>query len=226
MYQYLSPALGSLMRRALRGRAGRLIAAMLLAGVAVIGLGASANAQPTSGAAVVPFVGGSFHAIKNSGNGLCLEPMGLSTAAEALIVQAPCVLSGTESLAQGWQFTRVGTNHYTFLNQLSGLCLDAVGLYNGAGLHPVALRPNQQPGVQHGYLAARGRQDRVADPLQRQRVLHRRTRRIQPGRVADPALPVQRHPGADLAERLLTFSTRIWPVRTLAPGGSPPPGAP
>ncbi|MFB9235597.1 RICIN domain-containing protein [Plantactinospora siamensis] len=143
MNSNLSLVLASRLRRAIRSRPGRLIAATLLAGVAVAGLAVPAGAQPASTAAAgarsaaaapVVYLGGSFHEIKNSGNGLCLEPSGQSTAPGVQIVQAPCAFTGNESLAQGWQFTRVGTNHYTFLNQLSGLCLNATDLVNGGAV--------------------------------------------------------------------------------------------
>lgn len=120
--------------RIIRNMFGRVAASVLLAGIAVTGAATAAtaaSAQPAPAASVRPLLGGSFHEIRESGNGQCLEPQGLSTGSSTLIVEAPCALSGTESLAQGWQFTRVGTNHYTFLNQLSGLCLDVPRLANG-----------------------------------------------------------------------------------------------
>jgi hypothetical protein len=116
------------MQRTLGRTAGRLVATVLLAGAAVL----PATAAHAQSAPVSPQLGGVYHAIKNSGDGLCLEPSGQSTAVGAAIVQQPCVTSGTESLAQGWQYVKTATNHYKFVNQLSGLCLDVRQKVNGS----------------------------------------------------------------------------------------------
>jgi hypothetical protein len=119
----------------------RLVATLLLAGSGIVGTAGAASAV------AAPAIGGSFHWIRNSGNsGLCLEPQGLSTGAGVPIVQAPCASTGTESIAQGWQYTQVGTNHYKFLNQLSGLCLNADDIVNGAAViqWPCATISNQE----------------------------------------------------------------------------------
>jgi hypothetical protein len=125
-----------IMRRLLR-----LATTLLLAGSGIAGTAGAASAG------VSPLIGGTFHWIRNSGNsGLCLEPQGLSTAAGVPIVQATCATSGTESIAQGWQYNQVGTNHYKFVNQLSGLCLDANDIVNGAAVvqWPCASISNQE----------------------------------------------------------------------------------
>lgn len=106
-------------RRVLVTVAGVLAATV----VAVIGLVVS-GAGPASASA--------FHPIKNTGNSLCLQPQGGSTAEFAPIVQMPCNRANT---AQGWLEQRVGSHHYTFVNQASGFCLDAFdGARNGARL--------------------------------------------------------------------------------------------
>ncbi len=118
------------MQRTLGQTAGRIVAAVLLAGAATL----PATAAHAQSAPVSPRIGGIYHAIKNSGNGLCLEPANQSTAVGAAIVQEPCVTTGTESLAQGWSYTQVAKNHYKFVNQLSGHCLDANTATNGGAV--------------------------------------------------------------------------------------------
>ncbi|MGA5300550.1 RICIN domain-containing protein [Nucisporomicrobium flavum] len=118
------------MGRIIRTILGAAAAAMLMAGLSV-----GAGASPASAGTVSPKIGGSFTFIRNVGNNLCLEPAGLSTAEFAAIVQNPCVTTGLESIAQGWESEKVGTNHYKFRNQLSGFCFDAFdGAFNGARL--------------------------------------------------------------------------------------------
>jgi hypothetical protein len=118
------------MRPNLRNRLGGLAAALVLAGIALVTTATEANAQPASSASVTPFAG-VFNPIRNVGNGKCLQPAGGSTAESAAIVQMPC----TNSIAQGWQYVRVATNHYRFINQLSGYCFDGFdGAFNGARL--------------------------------------------------------------------------------------------
>jgi hypothetical protein len=123
------------MRPTLRTRLGGLAATIVLAGLALAATATEANAQPApasaSSTSVTPFAG-VFHPIKNVGNGKCLQPAGGSTAEFAAIVQVPC----TNSIAQGWQYTPAsGSNHYRFVNQLSGYCFDAFdGTFNGARL--------------------------------------------------------------------------------------------
>jgi hypothetical protein len=95
----------------------------------------AAAAGRTAAPPVSPALSGVFHQIKNTGTNLCLEPAGQSTAEFAEIVQQPCVTTGQQALAQGWQEVKVGTNHYRFLNQLSGYCFDAFdGAFNNARL--------------------------------------------------------------------------------------------
>jgi hypothetical protein len=118
------------MRPTLRNRLGGLAAALVLAGLGLVSTATQAHAQPASSTSVTPFAG-VFGPIKNVGNGKCLQPAGGSTAEFAAIVQMPC----TNSIAQGWQYVRVGTNHYRFINQLSGYCFDGFdGAFNGARL--------------------------------------------------------------------------------------------
>jgi hypothetical protein len=55
---------------------------------------------------------------------------GGSTALFAAIVQEPCVPG---SVAQGWESRDLGDNHYQFLSQVSGLCMNAFdGAFNFA----------------------------------------------------------------------------------------------
>ncbi|BFU44414.1 RICIN domain-containing protein [Krasilnikovia sp. MM14-A1004] len=106
---------------------------ILLAGTALAVTPAGAEAR--SAAPVRPLVGGVFNPIRNVGDGKCLQPEGESMAEFAAIVQMPCATTGLAGLAQGWQQIRVGTNHYRFVNQLSGFCFDAFdGAFNGARL--------------------------------------------------------------------------------------------
>jgi len=100
--------------------------------LAIVGIGltaapaAAANAQPTS---IAPLAG-AFHPIKNAGTGMCLEPEG--PAEFTRIRQMPCDRANP---AQGWLEQRVGTHHYMFLNQHTGLCFDAFdGAVNGGRL--------------------------------------------------------------------------------------------
>jgi hypothetical protein len=109
-----------------------LLSALLLA---VASAPAYAGQSGTARSAAPPPLGGVFHPIASTGTGMCLEPAGQSTAELAAIVQQRCVRTGQESLAQGWKTIKVGTNHYQFLNQLSGFCFDAFdGAFNGARL--------------------------------------------------------------------------------------------
>jgi len=102
----------------LRNRLGGLAAVVLLAGVGLTATASAASAQPASAGSVTTFAG-VFNPIKNVGNGKCLQPAGGSTALFEAIVQMPC----NGSSAQGWQYARVGTNTYNFINQVSGLCM-------------------------------------------------------------------------------------------------------
>jgi hypothetical protein len=86
------------------------------------------EAKPTSAAQIAS----AFHLIKNSGNGLCLQPEGGSTAEFARIVQMPC---DRTNAAQGWLEQRLASHHYSFLNQASGFCFDVFdGAFNNARL--------------------------------------------------------------------------------------------
>jgi hypothetical protein len=131
----------------IRNNLGRLAATAMLVGCAMAATAAPASAQPVSAKPITPAIGGAFHWIRNSGNSnLCLEPEGQSMSAGVSIVQQPCVSVGLESFAQGWQAVQVGTNHYKFLNQLSGLCLNADDIVNGAAViqWPCASISNQE----------------------------------------------------------------------------------
>lgn len=111
------------MRRIIHRSLGILVGAVLL-GFTLVAGGTSASA-----------LGSGFTAIRNVGSNMCLEPEGQSTAEFARIVQQPCVTTGLEGFAQGWESIRVGTNHFRFKNQLSGFCFDAFdGAFNGARL--------------------------------------------------------------------------------------------
>jgi ricin-type beta-trefoil lectin protein len=104
---------------------GGLLTAALATVVNATGTGAASAAQPTP-TSVKPLAG-VFHPIRNSGNNLCLQP--LSTGGTVAIVQEPC----DGSASQGWQNRQVATNHYNFINQASGQCMDAFdGAFNGA----------------------------------------------------------------------------------------------
>jgi hypothetical protein len=114
------------MRFHVHHRLGGLAAVVLLAG---LGLAATATATDARSASVRS--AGVFNPIRNVGNGKCLQPEGGSTALFAAIVQEPC----DGSSAQSWESLQVGTNHYQFVNQASGNCLDAFdGVFNGARL--------------------------------------------------------------------------------------------
>lgn len=118
------------MRRTIRNLLGGLAATAVLAGLMIAATATAASAGP-----VAPRLGGDFTAIRNVGTDKCLEPAAQSTAEFAAIVQRPCVTSGLESIAQGWESTKLGTNHYSFKNQLSGFCFDAFdGAFNHARL--------------------------------------------------------------------------------------------
>ncbi|MGH3624283.1 MAG: RICIN domain-containing protein [Sciscionella sp.] len=90
------------------------------AAVSLIGGGAAHAAQVTT-TPVTPFAG-VFNSIRNVGNNgsKCLQPE--FPVVNAKVVQEPCDASNP---AQGWQSLQVGTNHYRFINQGSGLCLNA-----------------------------------------------------------------------------------------------------
>jgi hypothetical protein len=61
---------------------------------------------------------GVFNHMKNAGNNLCLQPD--VPVDGGRVVQEDC---DANNLAQGWQFLRLTTKRYEFVNQLSGLCL-------------------------------------------------------------------------------------------------------
>lgn len=113
--------------------ARRMVAALVaLAGLlASLVLGTPTAAAPRPAAHVVtPHLGGVFTPIKSLSNNLCLQPS--SNSIFASVVQEPCAATGPDSIGQGWEFLKVATNHYQFLNQLTGLCLDAFdGAVNG-----------------------------------------------------------------------------------------------
>jgi ricin-type beta-trefoil lectin protein len=90
-------------------------AAVSLAVALFVPGGGVAQAAPTQ---VAPFAG-VFNPIRNVGDNKCLQPV--SPVESSPVVQATC----DGGLAQGWQAVQVGTNHYRFVNQLSGLCLFA-----------------------------------------------------------------------------------------------------
>ena len=95
----------------------RLFAVLFALAVAFLGVsGAVAQAAPAAHAK--PLVG-VFNPIRNVGNNKCLQPV--SPVVSSPVVQEPC----DGSLAQGWEIVSLGSNHYRFLNQLSGLCLFA-----------------------------------------------------------------------------------------------------
>lgn len=56
---------------------------------------------------------------------LCIQPAGRSTAAGAAIVQQPC--SSADDPAQTWTVVAYKGIYYHYVNQLSGMCLDAPG---------------------------------------------------------------------------------------------------
>jgi hypothetical protein len=119
------------MHRTLRKTAVGLVAAILMAGGALAASAtsaAAADAQSVPAGTVNPLIGG-VHPIRNAGNGLCLQPT--STLQFAQVVQEPC----DGSTLQGWEYQPDplnGSNHYYFVNQASGWCLDAFdGAANG-----------------------------------------------------------------------------------------------
>lgn len=64
-----------------------------------------------------------FHPIKSAGTNLCLQPDPADPRSNyATIVQMPCE---NGNLAQFWKEQRVGPGRYMFINQLSGLCMNA-----------------------------------------------------------------------------------------------------
>ncbi len=103
-----------------------LLMGALAAVLSAAGAGAATAAQATT-TSVTPFIG-IFHPIRNVGHSdLCLQPQ--STDEFAAIVQEPC----DGSAIQGWQDRQIGTNHYNFINQASGECMDAFdGAFNEA----------------------------------------------------------------------------------------------
>jgi hypothetical protein len=125
----------------LRRRLGVLAATVLMTGLGLAATATAASAataapavQSATAAKVQPAgavrpLAGAFNPIRNVGDGKCLQPT--STADVAPVVQITC----NGSLIQNWAFLQVATNHYRFLNQLSGLCFDAFdGAFNGARL--------------------------------------------------------------------------------------------
>ncbi|MFL6076791.1 MAG: RICIN domain-containing protein [Mycobacteriales bacterium] len=115
------------MRRTLRNKIGGAAAALLMAGLSLGVTASAADARPAPAGAVHP-LDTQFHQIKNTGSNLCLQPD--STIATAAVVQEPC----DGGFLQGWQFNvDGGTNHFYFVNQATGFCLDAFdGAFNGA----------------------------------------------------------------------------------------------
>lgn len=100
----------------------RIVGVLLAAGLAAVSMAGVAQAAPISPLA------GVFNPIRNVGNGLCLQPD--VPVDGGRVVQETCVAG---SIAQGWQFQQVATNRYTFVNQLSGLCLSVfIGPANGS----------------------------------------------------------------------------------------------
>lgn len=69
-----------------------------------------------------------FCQISNFGSNLCLQPVNGSTAQGAPIVQQPC----NGSVAQQWTAVHLSGTVFHYVNNLSGLCLDARG---GAANH-------------------------------------------------------------------------------------------
>jgi hypothetical protein len=57
--------------------------------------------------------------------GLCIQPANGSSSAGAAIVQEPC--SGNDEPAQVWTLVNLNGRYSFYVNQLSGLCLDAIG---------------------------------------------------------------------------------------------------
>jgi hypothetical protein len=100
---------------------GMLLVAMATGATSLLGGGAAQATTITPQASV-------FNPIRNAGNGKCLQP---ATPADASpIVQMTCVTDPNNVigvLAQRWQYKQVATNHFQFLNQLSGECFDVFG---------------------------------------------------------------------------------------------------
>jgi hypothetical protein len=124
----------------LRNTLGRLAMPAAVAGLALVTTGAAAGARPAS---VNPRIAGVFQPIQNFRTGKCLEPAGASTAEFARIVEVDCAtVMGPDRDAQGWAHHPLGNNHYTYLNQRSGLCFDAFdGAFNGARLLQGTCKP-------------------------------------------------------------------------------------
>jgi len=91
------------------------LAAGLLIALSLATTAATANAQSSGFKPAI----GVFNPIRTYVSGLCLQPAGGSTAHFATVVQEPC----DGSAAQGWEPLSPSNNHYTFVNQVSGLCL-------------------------------------------------------------------------------------------------------
>jgi hypothetical protein len=104
----------------LRKRLGGLAAAILLASIGVTTIATSANAHTAPAQPPTPLAAELTNIpIRNVESNLCLQPENGSTDHFAAIVQNTC----NGSVPQRWTAIRVGTNHYHFLNQNSGLCL-------------------------------------------------------------------------------------------------------
>lgn len=109
---------------------GSVLTAAAAAALCVAGAGVADAAQgapaASSASSVRPLVG-VFHTIRNVGDNLCLQPS--STADTAAIIQMPC----DGSAIQGWQDRQISSEHYNFINQASGECMDAFdGVFDGA----------------------------------------------------------------------------------------------
>ena len=63
--------------------------------------------------------------VTNQGSGLCLQPENGSTVAGAAIVQQPC--DANAGAAQLWTIVSAKSIYVHYVNQLSGMCLDARG---------------------------------------------------------------------------------------------------
>lgn len=104
-----------------------LSAVVMSAAVSILGYGGgAAQAAPAPVEQSTPRAG-VFNPIRNVGNNKCLQPV--APVVSSAVVQQTC----DGSVAQGWQFVQVGTNHFRFLNQLSGLCLFAFSAPAGNG---------------------------------------------------------------------------------------------
>ena len=133
-----------------RGRTiARFAAAVFVAGVGAVALASEAAAAPTASGPIT-INAGVFNPIRNVGNGKCLQPA--SPADGTPIIQKTCVTDPndfTGRAAQSWRFQQVATNHYQFLNQLSGECFDVFG--------PAANGTRGSPGRSHPIPAGRPR---------------------------------------------------------------------